>query len=305
MKLRNFGRKCLREVEHYLKARGRQLAGTPMPTPIKSDFHRHAAVVAQLAKYPDSGLGTLKALRYCVIGIASEADTIPAPLMRGINEQLTNEDRKTLSAKLGNVLWYFFRCCAELGLDPEKVADENVERLRQSRSTLAAVNGDVIRAFFDAQYVADPKGRIKPKDLHDAYKNYMFQEHGVRFEDCASATDFGTLMRSGRYPVEVKKINGVKYYAGVRLNDIAAKKGRKSELQALAGELPAPAAAALTHTTKVAKAKQKLNPRVSTRSIAAELISIFEKGNEDDDQGEDGSGNSRDGEKMVRGTSQE
>lgn len=90
-------------------------------------------------------------------------------------------------------------------------------------------NGDTIRAFFDALYVADPKGRVKPKDLHDAYKNYMFQEHGVRFEDCASATDFGTLMRSGRYPVEVKKIQGVKYYTGVRLNDIAAHKAEQKK----------------------------------------------------------------------------
>lgn len=88
-------------------------------------------------------------------------------------------------------------------------------------------NGDLIKAFFDDLYVADPKGRIKPKDLHDAYKNYMFHEHGVRFDDCHNSDAFGKLMRSGSYPVEAKTVNGKKYYVGIRLNDIAARKAEQ------------------------------------------------------------------------------
>ena len=59
------------------------------------------------------------------------------------------------------------------------------------------------------------------------------------------------------------------------------------------------------YRASVAKSKNKANPRVSARSIAAELISIFEKGPENEYQGEDDPSNSRDGAEVVRGAGQE
>lgn len=76
--------------------------------------------------------------------------------------------------------------------------------------------------------------------------------------------------------------------------------GRKNELKARATP-----AGIYTKDGQLAKPKHKTNLHLSTRSIAAELISIFEKGSENDNQGENNSSDSRDGEEMVRGAGQE
>lgn len=113
---------------------------------VESWCHRHAAAVAQFAKYPDSGTGSLKALTYCALGLTGEAGEVAdkvKKVLRDAGEVLSEEVRKGLSAELGDVLWYLFRCCAELGLNVEQVARENVEKLtsRQMRGVIGG-SGD-------------------------------------------------------------------------------------------------------------------------------------------------------------------
>lgn len=113
---------------------------------VESWSRRHAAAVAQFAKYPDAGTGSLKALTYCALGLAGEAGEVAdkvKKVLRDSGEVLTEQARQGLSAEIGDVLWYLFRCCAELGLDFEQVARENVEKLtsRQLRGVIGG-SGD-------------------------------------------------------------------------------------------------------------------------------------------------------------------
>ena len=113
-------------------------------------FAQYAVAVESVARYPDSGTGSLTALLYCTLGMNGEAGEFAEKvkkLMRddGVTDvaHLTFDQHKALLKELGDVLWYVTRTAAELGVPLSLVADDNITKLldRRERGVLGG-SGD-------------------------------------------------------------------------------------------------------------------------------------------------------------------
>lgn len=97
----------------------------------------------ETAVYPkENNLG----LTYTTLGLASEAGEVAGKfkkVIRDMDGKMSDEVKKEMGKEVGDVLWYVSQVCTELGLSLEKIAAENLEKLRsrKDRGQLSG-NGD-------------------------------------------------------------------------------------------------------------------------------------------------------------------
>ena len=112
-------------------------------TPYSSiTFNEYQEQTALTAKYPKD-----QALEYLCLGVASEAGEISGKLKKLIRDGDSKMTRQewvdSMSAEIGDVLWYLARLSDELGLDLSTIAENNIEKLldRKARGVIGG-SGD-------------------------------------------------------------------------------------------------------------------------------------------------------------------
>jgi NTP pyrophosphatase (non-canonical NTP hydrolase) len=99
-----------------------------------SDYQR---LSRRTATYPGAG----ENLTYPALGLCGEAGEVAEKIKKTIRDDggvLTEERRLALAAELGDVLWYAAQLATEAGLDLERIAADNLDKLlsRQRRGVL-------------------------------------------------------------------------------------------------------------------------------------------------------------------------
>jgi NTP pyrophosphatase (non-canonical NTP hydrolase) len=94
------------------------------------------------ARYPNVGHNPI----YPTLGLAGEAGEVAEKVKKVLRDNAGEFDAEAVAAiqkELGDVLWYVARLAAELGLEMEQIAADNLDKLasRQARGTLAG-SGD-------------------------------------------------------------------------------------------------------------------------------------------------------------------
>jgi len=102
------------------------------------DFKQYQERAMGTAIYP--GKGTMIGLVYVSLGLGEvgEVQGKVKKIIRDDSGLVTEEKRDAISKELGDVLWYVAGMCHELGLDMEKIAQANIDKLedRQRRNVL-------------------------------------------------------------------------------------------------------------------------------------------------------------------------
>jgi len=106
-------------------------------------FKDYQARTAETARYPDVGANPI----YPALGLAGETGEVCEKVKKVLRDNGGNFDADAVSAikkELGDVLWYVARLAAELGLDMEDVAAENLAKLtsRKERGQLHGSGDD-------------------------------------------------------------------------------------------------------------------------------------------------------------------
>lgn len=73
-------------------------------------------------------------LEYLTLGLASEAGEVSGVVKKYIRQDFSLENaQEKLVKELGDVLWYWARLCDELGLNPEDIMEQNIQKLQQRK----------------------------------------------------------------------------------------------------------------------------------------------------------------------------
>ncbi len=81
-------------------------------------------------------------LEYLTLGLASEAGEVSGVVKKYIRQDFDlNVAQEKLGKELGDVIWYWARLCDELGLDPQQVMEDNINKL-QNRKANNTLKGD-------------------------------------------------------------------------------------------------------------------------------------------------------------------
>lgn len=94
------------------------------------------------AAYPRAG----EDMTYPALGLCGEAGEVAEKVKKTIRDDggvLTDERRAALAQELGDVLWYAAQLATEAGLELDRIAADNLEKLlsRQQRGVLSG-SGD-------------------------------------------------------------------------------------------------------------------------------------------------------------------
>jgi NTP pyrophosphatase (non-canonical NTP hydrolase) len=100
-------------------------------------FREYQDRAGETAAYPDAGHNPI----YPTLGLAGEAGEVAEKVKKVLRDQDGQFDADAVAAikkELGDVLWYVARLAAELGLDLDAIAADNLSKLasRQQRGTL-------------------------------------------------------------------------------------------------------------------------------------------------------------------------
>lgn len=103
-----------------------------------SDYQRFSR---RTAEYPREAW-----LTYPALGLAGEAGEVAEHAKKAIRDDagmVTDERRSAMAKELGDVLWYVSQLASELGLELDRIARDNLEKLfsRQRRGVLSG-SGD-------------------------------------------------------------------------------------------------------------------------------------------------------------------
>lgn len=99
-------------------------------------FNEYMEETRQTAVYPDATEGTIDAVLYTALGLASEAGEVCGAVKRILRDDdghLTADRKDQIIKELGDTLWYAARLADELDLDLDDIADTNIERLLQRK----------------------------------------------------------------------------------------------------------------------------------------------------------------------------
>lgn len=101
---------------------------------------------AGTAIYPEAGTGSILALAYVGLGLASEAGELAGKIKKVLRDedgQLSDSRAAELEGELGDVLWYVARMADELGAGLSDIARGNLAKLadRKARGVLSG-SGD-------------------------------------------------------------------------------------------------------------------------------------------------------------------
>lgn len=108
-----------------------------------STIEKYQAFARTTAIYPEAKIGSISELTYLSLGLSGESGEVANQVKKLYRDGDDPARRAKIGAELGDVFWYLVRLCDALGLDPEQVIAENVEKLsgRKSRGTLGG-SGD-------------------------------------------------------------------------------------------------------------------------------------------------------------------
>lgn len=163
------------------------------------------------AMYPACGTGTGPALAYVGLGLAGEAGEVANQLkkvMRDDHGLPTPSRSAKLFDELGDVLWYWLRCCRELGFDPYDVVLHNLTKL-ELRATKGEIQGDTaadgtrVGPALESMLVEDdnvPSGYAYAfgDGFHEALeKAYVGEDLGERTAPVFPAASLEQLQRMG------------------------------------------------------------------------------------------------------------
>ena len=93
------------------------------------DFDKYQRLASETAEYPNMGDNYV----YPALGVAGEAGEVAEKVkkqLRNHNGEITDEFREKISKELGDVLWYIAAMCTELNLSMNRVAKDNLLKLR-------------------------------------------------------------------------------------------------------------------------------------------------------------------------------
>jgi NTP pyrophosphatase (non-canonical NTP hydrolase) len=105
------------------------------------EFSEYQRFSRRTAEYPREAW-----LSYPALGLAGEAGEVAEHAKKAIRDDagtVSDERRAAMSKELGDVLWYVAQLASELGLELDRIAMENLEKLfsRQRRGVLSG-SGD-------------------------------------------------------------------------------------------------------------------------------------------------------------------
>lgn len=106
------------------------------------DFNQYQFRTSLTAKYPQD-----KAIEYLVLGLSSEAGEVAGKLkkiIRDENGHLTKENKESLAAEVGDVLWYCAQLAKQLEMNLGAIATDNLRKLesRQQRGVIGGSGDD-------------------------------------------------------------------------------------------------------------------------------------------------------------------
>ena len=96
------------------------------------EFNEYQKSARQTAIYSGAG----KNFAYPALGLCGEAGEVAEKIKRIVRDgrdSINPEEVKEISKELGDVLWYVANLAAEVGLDLEAIAAENLEKLKSRR----------------------------------------------------------------------------------------------------------------------------------------------------------------------------
>ncbi len=101
------------------------------------ELSEYQALSRRTATYPRAG----EDLTYPALGLSGEAGEVAEKVKKTIRDDggvLTDERREALAQELGDVLWYASQLATEAGLELDRIATDNLEKLmsRQERGVL-------------------------------------------------------------------------------------------------------------------------------------------------------------------------
>ena len=102
-------------------------------------FNEYQKSARQTAIYSDAG----KNFAYPALGLCGEAGEVAEKIKRVVRDgrdSVTPEEVKEISKELGDVLWYVANLAAEIGLNLDDIATENIEKLK-SRKERGVLHG--------------------------------------------------------------------------------------------------------------------------------------------------------------------
>lgn len=93
------------------------------------NIQEYLQLTRETAIYPSATF-----LEYLTLGLASEAGEVSGVVKKYIRQDTSLDVAKEkLTKELGDVLWYWARLCDELGLNPEEVMAQNIDKLLQRK----------------------------------------------------------------------------------------------------------------------------------------------------------------------------
>ena len=93
------------------------------------DIQKYVKSTRTTAIYPQDTF-----LEYLTLGLACEAGEVSGVVKKYICQDFDLEmAQDKLRKELGDVMWYWARLCDELGLDPQQVMEDNINKLQQRK----------------------------------------------------------------------------------------------------------------------------------------------------------------------------
>ena len=95
---------------------------------------------ATTAVYPGAGTGDLTAQLYTALSLAGEAGEVAGKASKVLRDGVTPALLAAIHRELGDVLWHWLMACVEWGAEPDRIAEEMLQRL-QDRARRGVVRG--------------------------------------------------------------------------------------------------------------------------------------------------------------------
>ena len=116
---------------------GERLVYVPVDKPLT--FSEYQTRTVATAVYPECGSGSLAALSYVALGLASEAGEVAGKVKKLLRDGDSPGKRAVIRAECGDCLWYLAQTLLELGgFSMSNCAEDNLGKLagRKERGTL-------------------------------------------------------------------------------------------------------------------------------------------------------------------------
>lgn len=106
-------------------------------------MNEYQVAAKETAIYPEAGTGSIMALAYAALGLASEAGEVAGKVkkvLRDGNGVVTDENRKDIASEVADNLWYIAALAEELAISMDTMAEGNIAKL-MSRKERGVIGG--------------------------------------------------------------------------------------------------------------------------------------------------------------------